>query len=484
MSPQTILQNYWGYADFRPSQKPIIDSILAGKDTFALLATGGGKSICFQVPALLFPGITIVVSPLLSLMKDQVDALIKRTVPATYLASDLSEQELAIRFEGIKQGNFKLVYVSPERLKNKVFLTISKLLNISMVVVDEAHCVSVWGHDFRPEYQQISSFVSQLDSRPVVVGLTATATALTRKDIVQSLQLKNPHIHIDNFYRNIKITIQQVHSSYQQELELLSYLISKKQSAGIIYVATRHTAEELAYRLNKFTKVLGLGKVGCYHGGLPAKLKQDIQQQFLSNSVRILVATTAFGMGIDKPDIGYVIHYHPSASIENYFQEIGRAGRTGQQAEAIMFLKDEDFSIQEALIEKSSANNSLALQKLDDFKYFCRTKACRMKTILLYFDQDSQLCNNCDNCERTSSPLEHLLQQRVRLYKLLVSWRKTTSSAYNMPELFLLQDQQLLYLLLLHVSRDKDLALVPGLGKNWVRFWGKSLTQTMLQYQH
>lgn len=481
MTAVDVLKKYWGYSEFRASQLEIIESILNKHDTFALLPTGGGKSICFQIPALLLPGITIVVSPLISLMKDQVDALVSKNIPATYLASTVTKEEQKRCLKELVERKYKILYLSPERLQSKQFLETVKSLDVSLLVIDEAHCVSVWGHDFRPEYQAIVSFVSQLATRPIVAAFTATATGNTKQDIVRSLELIEPSIFTASFKRNISIKIVPSKSRTEQELQLFAYLQAHNSEAGIIYVSTRHHAESLSTQLNRLAGLLNLGAVGCYHGGLPAEQRQQTQHAFLNNQLQLLVATTAFGMGIDKPNIQFVIHYHPSASIENYFQEIGRAGRGGQSAEAVMLLFKEDFGIQKALIEKSNSKNDTSVRKLADFTAFTSSKKCRMVDILSYFSQQGESCGICDNCRDRWSPLQNLLQIKKAQLDVLRAWRKVTSKQFKIKELFLLQDQQIIYVLLFEIKKLEDLLHVPGIGKGWLLHWGKALYQSVVQ---
>ena len=484
MKPETVLQKCWGFSAFRPNQLPIIEAILSGRDTLALLPTGGGKSICFQVPALMYPGLTIVISPLLSLMKDQVDALFGKGINATYIASDLSEKELKQRLSGFSNNSYKIIYVSPERLRNKKFLESINAVSISLLVVDEAHCVSVWGHDFRPQYQNIASFVASLPKRPVVAAFTATATSHTQSDIISSLNLNKTIIQKSSFTRNISISVHLAKTATEQELELLSYLLQHKNDVGIIYVSTRHHAEKLSNKLNKFSKHLGLGRIGFYHGGMDSATKQKVQNEFLSDSLQVLVATTAFGMGIDKANISFVVHFHPSASIENYFQEIGRAGRAGQKSEAVMFLRDSDFSIQQALLSRSEGNSEIAQQKLDAFRYYCHSHTCRMKSILKYFDEDAEQCLQCDNCVNQTSPLANIVNSRMTYYKALYEWTQQTAVNSKLDPRYVLQDQQILYLLLCKCTSTTDLLPIPGIGKGWIELWGKNLARPMVQYQH
>lgn len=484
MTPEQTLEKYWGYTKFRPNQKEIVASILSHNDTLALLPTGGGKSICFQVPAILLDGCTIVISPLISLMKDQVDALEKRNISATYLSSTLEKSELETRLLSIKKGKIKIIYTSPERLSNKKFWAVTASLKISMIVIDEAHCISTWGHDFRPEYTQINNYISRFATRPIVSAFTATATKLTVTDIIQSLKMNSPHIFSASFKRNIAISIYKASSSTEQEIQLLSYLSINKNKSGIIYLATRKKTELIAHRLNAIAKYIGINRVDFYHGGLSSSERQTIQQDFLDDKIQVLVATTAFGMGIDKPNIQFVIHLHPAASIENYFQEIGRAGRGGQAAEAVMFLFSTDFKIQEALIKKSKNKNNHSSQKLTAFTKFTGINTCRMAAVLQYFGQIPKTCQQCDNCVTSISPIEQILAKKNKKMQQLLNWRNNTAKKIKSHADFILQPQQLIYLLLLDIKMIDDLQHIPGIGQGWQHYWGRDLITSLLQYEN
>ncbi len=389
-----LLKKYYGYDDFRRGQEEIIKHILNGRDVIAIMPTGAGKSICYQLPALMLEGVTIVVSPLISLMKDQVDTLCEMGVKAAFINSSLGASEFKQVLMDARNNKYKLIYVAPERLETESFMELIKGLNISMLAIDEAHCVSQWGHDFRPSYRKISNLIKALDSRPVVAAFTATATPEVKEDIIKLLKLKGPYILTTGFDReNLYF---EVLKPAEKLTQLLQYLSKNKDKSGIIYASTRKTVDSIQERLMK--KGYSVGK---YHAGLTEESRTKAQEDFLCDRLQIMVATNAFGMGIDKSNISYVLHYNMPKNIEGYYQEAGRAGRDGERAECILFFSPADIVTNRLLIENGSdAEKTGDYQRLNDMVDYCNTDKCLREYILEYFGEagNRHKCDNCGNC--------------------------------------------------------------------------------------
>ena len=402
--PISILKKYYGYDDFREGQESVINTILEGNDCLAIMPTGAGKSICYQIPALMFDGITIVISPLISLMQDQVKALKSAQIEACYINSSLTDLEIAKVFADVSAGKYKIMYVSPERLDNVKFWEYCRSLNISMVTVDEAHCLSQWGQDFRPSYLRISEFVKRLPKRPVVSAFTATATAAVKNDIIERLELINPQITSTGYDRTN--LYYRVEATTKKEKYIVDYILQHQNQAGIIYCATRKNVEKIYEALIK----VGINAT-MYHAGLSNSNRKKNQDDFIYDRKDIIVATNAFGMGIDKSNVRFVIHYNMPQSIENYYQEAGRAGRDGEEAECTLLFSSQDIVINKFLLENKDFSNvshedvelvkhndSLRLKAMIEY---CQTTSCLRNYILTYFGENKKGdCNKCGNCSR------------------------------------------------------------------------------------
>ncbi|MBP2654080.1 MAG: ATP-dependent helicase RecQ [Firmicutes bacterium] len=392
-----LLQKYYGYSEFRPGQAEIVESLMNGNDTVAIMPTGAGKSLCFQLPALMLPGITIVISPLISLMKDQVDTLFSLGISATYINSSLSVSEVNKRIYNAQAGRYKLLYVAPERLEAEQFQTAIENLKISLVAIDEAHCISQWGHDFRPSYRAIGPFIARLSQHPVIGAFTATATDNVKKDIVNLLALNNPQTYFTGFDRtNLFFSV--IRGENKQDF-VLNYVAANKNHSGIIYAATRKEVDNTHTLLSKRGY-----EVGKYHAGLTDEERRKSQEAFIHDDIKIMVATNAFGMGIDKSNVRYVIHYNMPKNMEAYYQEAGRAGRDSEPSECILLFGAQDIMLQKFLIEQSVTDNerkSSEYAKLQTMVDYCYTTGCLRRYILAYFGETTLAdeCGNCSNCK-------------------------------------------------------------------------------------
>jgi ATP-dependent DNA helicase RecQ len=396
-----LLESYFGYSSFRNGQEQAINSVMSGNNTICVMPTGGGKSICYQIPALVLPGTTIVISPLISLMKDQVDALVQVGVAATYINSSLSFNEANERIREAKQGKYKLLYIAPERLESREFIEDLRQMEIPLVAVDEAHCISQWGHDFRPSYRHIQQMVHNLPQNPTVLALTATATPRVREDICDSLEINEENSILTGFEReNLSFSV----VKGQDRLRFfLDYLKKNQKEAGIIYAATRKNVDQLYERLKKENI-----NVARYHAGMGDHERISEQDRFLNDEASVMVATSAFGMGIDKSNIRYVLHFQLPKNMESYYQEAGRAGRDGLDSECILLHASQDVQIQRFLIDQSSDRTRMTqeLEKLQQMVDYCHTENCLQEFILQYFgENETEPCGRCGNCldSRTSN---------------------------------------------------------------------------------
>ena len=391
---EQILQKHFKFNKFLPLQEEIISSVLSRKDTLAILPTGGGKSMCYQLPAMVFDGLTIVVSPLIALMKDQVGDLQSLDIPATYLNSSLGVKEERRIKEDLLNKKIKILYVAPERLLKPEFIDFISDQSVSLVAIDEAHCISEWGHDFRPEYRNLHK-VREIFKNVPIIALTASATAKTRKDIVTQLRFTDYNLFCGGFDRkNLHYSIRPKQEAYYH---ILSYIEDRKGQSGIIYCHSRATADKITEQLTAD----GI-EAKAYHAGLTPKERSANQEAFMKNEAQIMVATVAFGMGIDKPDIRFVIHYDLPKNIESYYQETGRAGRDGNPADCILFFSLRDKIKHEFLMNKweNHALSNIAKDKLEAMSAFCTSYRCRRKMLLNYFGEEytEEICSGCDVC--------------------------------------------------------------------------------------
>ena len=409
-TPKEALKAVFGYDSFRPGQEAVINAILDGRDILAVMPTGAGKSLCYQVPAMLFSGITLVISPLISLMQDQVKALNEAGVNAAFINSSLSEKELNDTFKNASKGQYKIIYVAPERLMSEDFVRLAKGFEISMITVDEAHCISQWGQDFRPSYMDIAEFVNVLDKRPIISAFTATATQNVREDIICSLGLSNPYFLVTGFDRENLFF--QVEKPQSKDRFILDYLDRHKGESGIIYCATRKNVDSL-YTLLKKQNI----SVAKYHAGMSIEERKQMQDDFVFDYTSIVIATNAFGMGIDKSNVRFVIHYNMPSSMENYYQEAGRAGRDGLNSECILLFSPQDIIINRFLLEHKDFSEidptdamtirERDIKRLQIMEGYCYTTECLRNYILKYFGEDPKRpCDDCGNCLRQFETLD------------------------------------------------------------------------------
>lgn len=418
-----ILQKFYGYEDFRPGQKKVVESLLNKNDTVAIMPTGAGKSICFQIPALLFEGVTLVISPLISLMKDQVDSLRQLGIAAVYINSSVSKAQLYKDLQNISAGFYKIIYIAPERLTSEYLPDSFKNLNISMVAVDEAHCLSQWGHDFRPSYRNILNFTNSLRIKPIISVFTATATPEVKTDIINLLGLKQPNVFVTGFDRpNLYFSVLR---GEVKDKFVIDYVKKHQDEAGIIYVGTRKDVDALQVLL----EIKGI-KAGRYHAGMTDEERNQMQEDFLYDNLSVMVATNAFGMGIDKPNVRYVIHYNMPKNMEAYYQEAGRAGRDGLSGNCILLYSPQDTQLQKFLISKSTESEirqQLEYKRLQLMVDYCHTPQCLRAFILHYFGEFDveEHCDNCSNCKLEGE-----------LIDITIDAQKVLSCVYRMHERF------------------------------------------------
>lgn len=409
------LQTYFGYASFRIGQEQAIAQVLDGIDTLVVMPTGGGKSLCYQIPALSLEGTTIVISPLISLMKDQVDMLVASGVPAAFLNSSQSMEEVQDVLRDVRNGRIKMLYIAPERLDNDYFCQTLATIKVPLIAVDEAHCISQWGHDFRPSYRNIHNILQLWPERPTVIALTATATPAVCEDIRGTLSIQDEHTFITGFARdNLRFSVQ---SAISRDAYVKEFLKNARNEAGIIYAATRKSVDSLYEQLVK----MGV-RVAKYHGGMDEVSRAQEQNRFLRDEAQVMVATNAFGMGINKTNVRFVLHYQMPRNMESYYQEAGRAGRDGLPSECILLYASSDEQTQRFLIDQAQDRTRIPMEltKLQQMVDYCHTESCLQGYIIEYFgEKDAEACGQCSNCADTR-PKEDVTEDAQKVLSCIV----------------------------------------------------------------
>ena len=497
MNINQTLKQYFGYDSLRTGQEELINGILAGHDVLGIMPTGAGKSLCYQLPALMLKGITLVISPLISLMSDQVKALNQAGVHAAYINSSLTENQIRIALSYASQGRYKIIYVAPERLNTPRFLDFACNADLSMLTVDEAHCISQWGQDFRPSYLEIAGFLTRLPRRPIVSTFTATATERVKNDIVASLGLNNPVTMVTGFDRpNLFFRVVTRRGGSQKDNSIINYVKKHEDESGIIYCATKKNVDKLYTLLNE----QGIS-VGRYHAGLSNDERKQNQEDFTYDRIRVMVATNAFGMGIDKSNVRYVLHYNMPQSLEYYYQEAGRAGRDGEEAECVLFFSKQDIMINKFLLQNKASAGDVASdmqktandqRKLQQMINYCETDKCLREFILSYFgDTTPCICNKCSNCvvvedeeeetyvetgkkRKKAAQLAGLNELGAALFEKLRSVRTELAAEKSVPPYIICSDKTLKDICA-KLPRDKEqLADVYGMGEQKIQNYGEA----------
>ena len=502
MNINQTLKQYFGYDSLRTGQEELINGILAGHDVLGIMPTGAGKSLCYQLPALMLKGITLVISPLISLMSDQVKALNQAGVHAAYINSSLTENQIRIALSYASQGRYKIIYVAPERLNTPRFLDFACNADISMLTVDEAHCISQWGQDFRPSYLEIAGFLTRLPRRPIVSAFTATATERVKNDIVASLGLNNPVTMVTGFDRpNLFFRVVTRKGGSQKDNSIINYVKKHEDESGIIYCATKKNVDKLYTLLNE----QGIS-AGRYHAGLSNDERKQNQEDFTYDRIRVMVATNAFGMGIDKSNVRYVLHYNMPQSLEYYYQEAGRAGRDGEEAECVLFFSKQDIMINKFLLQNKASAGDVASdmqktandqRKLQQMINYCETDKCLREFILSYFgDTTPCICNKCSNCvvvedeeeetyvetgkkRKKAAQLAGLNELGAALFEKLRSVRTELAAEKSVPPYIICSDKTLKDMCA-KLPRDKEqLADVYGMGEQKIQNYGEAFVMAV-----
>lgn len=497
MNINQTLKQYFGYDSLRTGQEELINGILAGHDVLGIMPTGAGKSLCYQLPALMLKGITLVISPLISLMSDQVKALNQAGVHAAYINSSLTENQIRMALSYASQGRYKIIYVAPERLNTPRFLDFACNADISMLTVDEAHCISQWGQDFRPSYLEIAGFLTRLPRRPIVSAFTATATERVKNDIVASLGLNNPVTMVTGFDRpNLFFRVVTRRGGSQKDNSIINYVKKHEDESGIIYCATKKNVDKLYTLLNE----QGIS-AGRYHAGLSNDERKQNQEDFTYDRIRVMVATNAFGMGIDKSNVRYVLHYNMPQSLEYYYQEAGRAGRDGEEAECVLFFSKQDIMINKFLLQNKASAGDVASdmqktandqRKLQQMINYCETDKCLREFILSYFgDTTPCICNKCSNCvvvedeeeetyvetgkkRKKAAQLAGLNELGAALFEKLRSVRTELAAEKSVPPYIICSDKTLKDMCAKLPRDAEQLADVYGMGEQKIQNYGEA----------
>lgn len=498
------LKYYFGYDSLRPGQQELMEGILQEKDVLGIMPTGAGKSLCYQVPALMLTGITLVISPLISLMSDQVKSLNQAGVHAAYINSSLTENQIRTALSYAANGKYKIIYVAPERLNTMRFLEFACYADISMVTVDEAHCISQWGQDFRPSYLEIAGFLAKLPKRPIVSAFTATATERVKQDITGSLHLQNPVTVVTGFDRpNLFFRVVNRKGGKETDNSILNYVKRHEDESGIIYCATKKNVDSVYALLLQY----GIA-AGHYHAGLSLEERKKNQDDFTYDRIRVMVATNAFGMGIDKSNVRYVLHYNMPQSLEYYYQEAGRAGRDGEEAECVLFYSKQDIMINKRLLQYKRTEGMESdpnvyqndQRKLQQMIGYCETDQCLRQYILSYFgDNNPCICDKCSNCvvvedeteenyiqsgkaKKKAMQIADLTPQGQKLFEQLRKCRTELASQKSVPPYIICSDKTLKDMCAKCPTDDTAMAAVYGMGAQKIKSYSIYFTKIIADF--